>query len=157
MTNETKTTTPDVKNMFSQLETTLDLYFGQKAPAMPANVKEAIVKYGPYITIIMMVMLLPIILTVLGFSAFLMPFSYLGGLRSGFGFSFSTLFTVAILILDALALPALFKRQMQGWRFLYYVALLQIAQSLLSFDLVGLAISGAISFYVLFQVKPLYK
>ena len=158
MKNTTKTqTTPDFKTMFGQLESTLDLYFAKKAPAMPENVKESLVKYGPYITLVMMVMLLPVILGLLGLTAFLSPFAYMGGLRSGLGFSLGTFFTLAILVMQGLALPALFKRQMSGWRFLYYIALLQVVQNLFEFNLGGLVIGGAIFFYILFQVKPLYK
>lgn len=157
MKNENTKSTPDFKTMFGQLESTLDLYFAKKAPAMPENVKEALVKYGPYITVVMMIMLLPIILGVLGLGAFLSPFAYLGGFRAGLGFSLGTIFTLAIVVMQGMALPALFKRQMSGWRFMYYVALLQVAQNLFNFDLGGLIIGGAISFYILFQIKSLYK
>lgn len=153
----TTTSTPDIKTIFGQLETTLDLYFGKKAPAMPESAKEALVKYGPYITAIMMFMALPIILGLLGLTAVLSPFAYMGGVRYGLGFSFGTLFTIAILIMQGLALPALFKRQISGWKFMYYVSLLQIVENLLRFDLGGLVISGLISFYVLFQIKSYYK
>lgn len=157
MKNTTTPSTPDVKTMFGQLEITLDLYFAKKAPAMPENVKEALVKYGPYITAILMFMALPLILGLLGLGAVLSPFAYLGGVRYGFGFSFTTLFTLAILVLQGLALPALFKRQISGWRMMYYVSLLQVVENLLRFDLGGLIIGGIISFYILFQIKSYYK
>jgi len=157
MKTKTTTSTPDVKNMFSQLEETLNLYFAKKAPTMPENIKEAIVKFGPYITAIMMVMLLPVIFAVFGLSAFLMPFAYLGGVHAGLGFSIGTLFALAILIMQGLALPALFKRQMSGWKLMYYVALVQVVQNLLSFDLGGLIIGAVISFYILFQIRSYYK
>lgn len=149
--------TPDVKTLFSQLETTLELYFGKKAPAMPENVKKGLVKYGPYITMVMMVMVFPLILALLGLTAFLSPFAYMGGFRAGFGFSVNTFFTVVIVILQAMALPALFKRQMSGWRLMYYVALLQVVQNIIGVQLGSLVIGAVISFYVLFQIKNLYK
>jgi hypothetical protein len=105
----------------------------------------------------MMVMLLPVLLGVLGLSAFLMPFSYMGGLRYGLGFSFSTIFSLVVLVMQGLALPALFKRQISGWKFMYYVALIQAVQNLLRFDLGGLIIGSAISLYILFQIKSYYK
>ncbi|OIP87791.1 hypothetical protein CO009_02015 [Candidatus Shapirobacteria bacterium CG_4_8_14_3_um_filter_35_11] len=156
MKNQTKPT-PDVKTMFSQLESTLDLYFDKKAPAMPDSVKEALVKYGPYLTAILMFMALPIILGLLGFGAMMSPFAYMGGFRYGLGFSFGLLFTIAILIMQGLSLPALFKRQKSGWNLMFYVALLQAVQNLLRFNLGGLIIGSAISFYILFQIKSYYK
>jgi len=156
MKNQTKPT-PDVKTMFSQLESTLDLYFDKKAPAMPDSVKEALVKYGPYLTAILMFMALPIILGLLGFGAMMSPFAYMGGFRYGLGFSFGLLFTIAILIMQGLSLPALFKRRKSGWNLMFYVALLQAVQNLLRFNLGGLIIGSAISFYILFQIKSYYK
>lgn len=150
-------TTPDVKTMFSQLESTLDLYFAKKAPAMPENVKEALVKYGPYITAFLMFMTLPLILGFLGLGALLSPFAYMGGLRYGMGFSLFTLFSFAIIILQAMALPALFKRQISGWKLMYYVAILQTVENLLRFDIGNLIIGSVISFYILFQIKSYYK
>jgi hypothetical protein len=41
------------------LEETLDLYFRQKAPAMPPNVKELLVKAAPWITLFILVITLP--------------------------------------------------------------------------------------------------
>jgi hypothetical protein len=156
MKNETKSST-DFKTMFGQLESTLDLYFAKKAPAMPESVKEALVRYGPYLTLIMMVMALPLILGFLGLGAVLSPFAYMGGYRYGFGFTYSSLFTIAIIVMQGLALPALFKRQISGWNFMFYVALLQAVQNLLRLDLGGLIIGCVISFYVLFQIKSYYK
>lgn len=156
MKNETQSST-DFKTMFGQLESTLNLYFKDKAPAMPDSVKEALVKYGPYITAIMMFFALPIILGLLGLGAMMSPFAYMGGYRYGLGFTFSSLFTVAILVMQGLALPALFKRQKSGWNFMFYVALLQAVENLLRFDLGGLVIGSVISFYILFQIRSYYK
>jgi len=157
MKTTTQTNPTDVKNMFSQLEETLNLYFGKKAPAMPENIKEALVKYGPYITLVIMILALPALLAIFGLGTIMMPFSYLGGLRSGMMYSFGTIFSVAILIMQIMALPALFKRQISGWKLMYYVALVQVVQNLLSFDIGGLIIGAVISFYILFQIKSYYK
>ncbi len=157
MKKETIKNNSDFKSLFAQLESTCDLYFVKKAPAMPVGIKEALVKFGPYITVVMMIMLLPILLGVLGLSAFLMPFSYMGGLRYGLGFSFNTIFALVVLVMQGLALPALFKRQISGWKFMYYVTLIQAVQNLLRFDLGGLIIGSAISLYILFQIKSYYK
>lgn len=152
-----ETTTPDFKTMFGQLESTLDLYFAKKAPPMPENIKEALVNYGPYITAVMMFFALPVILGLLGLGALLSPFMLLGGVRYGLGFSFGTLLVLAMIVLQGLALPALFKKQKLGWTYMYYVALIQLVQNLLSFELGSLIIGGVISFYILFQIKSYYK
>ncbi len=147
----------NTNSSLSQLESTLELYFAKKAPAMPENIKEALVKYGPYITLIIMILALPALLAIFGLGTIMMPFSYLGGFRSGMMYSFGTMLSLAILIMQVIALPALFKRQISGWKLMYYIALIQVVQNLLRFDLGGLIIGGAISFYILFQIKSYYK
>jgi len=48
------------------LEDTLDLYFGQKAPPMPANVKELLVRFAPWVTLVLLLITLPAVLIALG-------------------------------------------------------------------------------------------
>ncbi len=103
-----------------------------------------------------MVMLLPIILIALGLSAVVLPFSYLGGLHTGFSSTLGFIFAFGMIILEFMALPGLFKRQEKGWRLMFYSTLLSLVQQLLSFNLGGLVIGGAISLYILFQVKSKY-
>jgi len=55
----------------------LDFYFVKKAPVqLPDNAKEAIVKYGPWIAIVLLVLAVPPLLFVLGLGALVMPFFY---------------------------------------------------------------------------------
>lgn len=128
-----------------------------KIPGLPDNVKEIIVKIAPWFAAISMLMLLPLILAAFGISAVAMPFSYLGGLRMGFGYTLSLVFSFGMIVLELMALPGLFKRKLSAWRLMYYSTLLSLVQQLFSFDLGGLIIGGAISFYFLFQVKSKYN
>ncbi len=128
-----------------------------KIPGLPDNVKEIIVKIAPWFAAISMLMLLPLILAAFGISAVAMPFSYLGGLRMGFGYTLSLVFSFGMIVLELMALPGLFKRKLSAWRLMYYSTLLSLVQQLFSFDLGGLILGGAISFYFLFQVKSKYN
>lgn len=139
----------------SKLETTLNLYFGKKAPPMPENIKEFIVKYGPYLSVIVLIMALPAILLALGLTGFMMPFAYTRSFRSVF--SISTLISLVAMVLEIIALPGLFKRAKKSWTYMYYASLVTLLGSLLSLNLSSLIIGGAISFYVLFQIRSYYK
>ena len=141
----------------SQIESKLNFYFGEKAPAMPENIKELIVKYSPYLSILMLVIALPALLLAFGLTTITLPFAYVNGLHTGFSFSFTALFSLATLILEAIAIPGLFKRTKQSWQFMFYASLVSILSSIFSFNLGSLIIGGAISFYILFQIKPYYK
>lgn len=147
----------NLKGSFNQLESTLDLYFVKKAPALPANIKELIVKFGPYLVLLSIIVSLPAILTLLGLGAFLMPFGYGAGAGYGLNYTISILFLLVNVVMMALALPGLFKRTLSSWRLLFYASLLSIVSSLVSFNFVGALINAVISFYFLFQIKSYYK
>jgi len=145
------------KSYCVKLEDFLNLYFGQKAPGLPANIKEIIVKYGPYISLVLIVLSLPVILIAFGFTGILLPFSYFGGIRSGLSLSIGTLLSLATIVLMVMALPGLFKRRLSAWRLMYYSSLVSALQALLAVNLGNLVIGAVISFYFLFQIKSLYK
>jgi hypothetical protein len=139
------------------VEEKLNLYFGKKAPAMPENIKELIVKFSPYLTIALLVFSLPVMLLAFGLTTFALPFAYLGGIHTGFTFSFTALISLLALVLEVIAIPGLFKRTKKSWQFMFYASLLSILSYLLSLNLSSLVIGGAISFYILFQIRSYYK
>jgi len=141
----------------AKLEQFLELYLVQKAPALPENIKEFIVKYGPYISLIMLVLMAPAIIGVLGLSTVAMPFAYMGRIRSGFNFSISTIFIMGQVALQVIALPGLFKRAKSAWRLMFYATLVGLVYSLLSYTIINGLVSALISLYILFQIRPLYK
>jgi branched-subunit amino acid transport protein len=148
----------DVKTALGQLEDTLETYLVDKAPfSIPDNFKELIVKFSPWISLILLLVALPAILAIFGLGAILTPFSFLGGISAGYNYIFTLAFSVVTLVLEALAIPGLFKRSLGGWRFAYYAALVSAVQNLVTFNLGGLVIGGLVSMYVLFQIKSYYK
>jgi hypothetical protein len=133
----------------------LDFYLVKKAPfQLPDAAKEFIVKFGPWITIVLLFLTLPLLLVALGIGAFFMPF---GGVGYATGFGFLSLFVLAEIALMVAALPGLFARKMAGWRLLFYSQVISIVYSLLSGSVVGGLIFGLIGLYILFQVRPLYQ
>ncbi|MCL4384597.1 chromate transporter [Patescibacteria group bacterium] len=151
------TSSNDLNATVSQANNFLEDLFLRKAPALPTNVKEAIVKYGPYITLIILLLSLPGLLFVLGVSALLAPVSYYGGVSSGLHFSFSVVFLIITLVLEALAVPGLIKRRRSGWNLAYYAALLNAVYNLVSLNIVSFLISTALSLWILFQIREYYK
>ena len=152
-----KTEKTDFKSAISSLESTLETYLIDKAPGIPGNIKEIIVKFSPWLALIFFVLSLPAILFALGIGTIFTPFSYLGGLRAGMSYTIGMIFTAAILVIEAMAIPGLFKRSLSAWKLLFYASLLSGIQALISFNLGGLIIGMGLSLYVLFQVKSYYK
>lgn len=133
----------------------LDFYLVKKAPfQIPAGGRELIVKFGPWIAVVLLILTLPLVLFALGLGTVLMPF---GGPRYAAGFGFLTLVVFVEFGLMIAALPGLFARKTSGWTLLFYSQLVSIVYSLLSGSIVGGLIGGLIALYILFQVRTLYR
>lgn len=138
------------------LTDTLELYLVKKAPALPPGAKEVIVKFAPWITLILLVLALPAVLALIGLGTVLAPFAYMGGVSAGTGFTLSLVILAISVVLEALAIPGLFKRTKQGWNLVFYSTLLSLVSSLVSYNIVGGLISALIGLYILFQVRSYY-
>ena len=134
-----------------------EVFTGEKIPSIPENIKEIIVKYGPYLSLIGIVLSIPSLLALLGIGAFLSPLAVLGGVHYGFKTLLSFAVTLAIIIMEIIALPGLFKRQMKAWKIMFYVSLISVVSNLISFNIFSLIIGALISWYLLFQIKSCYK
>ncbi|MGY2130659.1 chromate transporter [Hymenobacter sp. HD11105] len=141
---------------YAILEKELAPLFLDKLPPAPLGLKEGFVKYFPWITVVLMVLLLPVLLLALGLGTMLAPFGFLSGLGSGFLGIAALALSGAILVLDMLALPGLFNRKRRGWVWAYYAQLLSVLSSLLSFSLLSVLLSGAF-LWLLYQVRSYYK
>ena len=131
-----------------------DYYLVRKAPFhLPPAVKEFIVRFGPWITVVLLVLALPPLLLVLGIGAVFVPF---GGVGYAATFGLATVFLIVEIGLMVVALPGLFARRMAGWTLLFYSQLVSIVYALLTGSIVGGIIGGLIGLYILFQIRPLY-
>ena len=133
----------------------LDFYLVKKAPfQIPYSGREMIVRFGPWITVILLILTLPLLLVALGLGTILIPF---GGVGYTSGFGVLTIFVIVEIGLMIAALPGLFARKMAGWRLLFYSQLVSIVYNVLSLNIVGGLLFGLIGLYILFQVRPLYR
>lgn len=145
------------KGLVDQLEALLDKYMVKEAPfTLPPELKEFIVKVSPYLIIIFAILTLPVILAAIGISAVLTPFAMMGGYTWGLGAIISLVVTVIVLVLELMAVSGLFKRTRAGWRLVFYASLVSFIGNILSFNIGGI-IGAIIGWYILFQVKELYK
>lgn len=146
-----------LNSTLNQVDTFLTDIFVRKFPAIPANIKELIVKYGPYATLVFLIISLPGLLLLLGLSTALSPVSYYANIQTGFHFSLAALVLVVSLVLEGLSIPGLLKRQRAGWNYAYYAALINALYELVNLNLLSFILSVAISFWILFQIKEYYK
>lgn len=153
-TNEAK---KDWKKMMSDLEKKLNVYFGEKAPQLPDSVGKFIVKFGPYLAVVGLIFGLPAMLISLGLGTLLTPLTIFNGMRYGLHFSFWSLFSLAVFVLEIIAIPGLFKRLKSSWNLMFYASLISALSALLSLSLGNLIIGTVISWYFLFQIRKYYK
>jgi len=148
------------KNPLAQLEETLDEYFGKKAPALPQGIKEIIVKIAPYLNIIALIFTIPAILVLLGLGSIATVLAPVGGAQSVASVPtmwVGIILLVPVVVLEAMAVPGLFSRKAVAWRYVFWAQVITIVSNLVQFNIVGGIIGAIISFYILFQVKSLYK
>jgi hypothetical protein len=132
----------------------LEYYLVTKAPfQLPEGVKEFLVKFGPWINLVLLILFLPAILLVLGIGTALMPF---GGLTYATGFGFATIVLIVQLALQVIALPGLFARKMSGWTLLFYADAVSLVYSLLNGQILSALVGAVIGFYFLFQIRSKY-
>ena len=133
----------------------LDYYLVQKAPfQIPDAGREWIVKFGPWLVVVLLVVMVPTLLTILGLGTM---FSGYGGYAYGAAFSYWSIILIIQLGLEGAALPGLFARKMSGWRLLFYSQIVGLVFSLLSYNIIGGLIGVVIGMYILFQIRMLYK
>jgi len=153
---ETKVDRNTIVKMLADWEQKINAFVQEKAPKLPENIVNFIVKINPYLIIISLVLTLPILLFAFGLGALISPLAFLN-VGYGVHFSLSTIFTLIILVLNAMAIPGLFKRLKSAWNLMFYASLVQALSYLLSFSLGSLIIGTAISWYFLFQIRKEYK
>lgn len=133
----------------------LDYYLVQKAPfQIPDAGREWIVKYGPWIAVVLLILTVPPLLLALGIGALAVPFA---GPAYAAGFTYVTLFVLVNVGLLIVALPGLFARKRSAWMLVFYAQLVGFLTSVLTGSPIGGLIGLVISLYILFQVRGLYR
>jgi len=144
------------------LEEFFDTYLHKKAPfQLPAKARQFIVQYGPWISLILLILgavvIVPLVLIVLGLTAVTLPFQVAAGTaHSSLIGTIHMLLGLVVLIMEGAAIPGLLRRHLSGWHLVYYAALLSALSALLSLDIVGLVVELVISMYILFQIREYY-
>lgn len=127
-----------------------------KAPALPANGRELLVTYAPWLSLIFGVLLVLVSLGGLGVGSTLAPFMIYTGVNPTFLLIASILGIVEGALM-VIAFPSLKAKHVRGWNLWFWAEVLAVVSAVVSFNLVGAVLNFIIGFYLLFQVKSLYK
>lgn len=138
---------------------------------IPTAAKEWIVRYGPWITVAVAVLLalatIPALFAALALTGYVSTFGVAAG--ATVGIMPMLYLAIAILVIQLIVMfisvPMLLKRQRKGWLLVFYSVLISFAYSVVnafSYGYFGLStiimglIGAAIGFYVLFQIRSYY-
>jgi hypothetical protein len=151
------------KSHLTGLEGFFDTYLRIKAPfQLPARAKEFIVQYGPWISLVLLILsalvIIPLLALALGITVITLPFQAAAGtLHATTSSIIQLVITVVVLVLEAAAIPALLKRKLSGWMLIYYAILLSAVGSLIQYQIVSTILSLLIGMYILFQIREYYR
>ena len=137
---------------FEKINPSLEEVFLKKLPSLPDNIVEIIVKITPWLVLIVGVMSIPGILAVLGVGGIFSVFPLISG-RTVFVYGIVALVQLAV---ELMAVPKLFKKELEGWKLLFWANTLGILTAVLNTSVFGL-LGVAISYYILYQIKAAYK
>lgn len=131
----------------------LEYYLKDKAPyQIPENGRKAIVEWGPWIELVLLLLSAPILLLAMGLSFFVLPMA--GAAAPGIGIAWVIL--LVQVILQVAALPGLFAKKKQGWTLAFYAVVASFVSSLLYGNILGALVGFVVGMYVLFQIKSYY-
>jgi hypothetical protein len=146
-----------IDNGLKKMESFFDEYLGKKAPAFPSNIKQGIVKFGPWVLVVLLIIGFFGIFAGLGLTLASIPVLFAQNAGQAILIILTTLLALATFIMQAIAVPGLFKTKKSSWYLVYYATLLGFIQSLLVVNIVSGLIFTAIGLYILFQIKSYYR
>lgn len=138
-----------------ELIATIETWF-KKAPELPANIREVLVRIAPWLALIFGALGVLAGLSLLGLS----PVAAISGVKTSSLLLISSVFALVSSVLLLLAFPKLRKGELRGWKLLFWSEVVSVVSSILSLTTVNILVTvlvTLIAFYLLFQIKPYYK
>lgn len=138
-----------------------DLFLKKVSYQLPVKSKEVIVKVAPWVTLIILVISLPALFAIFGLGSMVAGLAAYSGFVFGARYYLGLIVLLVQLVLMAMSISGLMKREMKGWKLVYYGDLISAVYALFSAYSLGSfiwsIICTAIGLYILFQVKSYYK
>lgn len=147
------------KNSESNFVEMVESFFA-KAPALPKNIKDLLVKFAPILNLIFGILGVLTGIAGLGILTVFSPFALLGGADVASSYGGGFLGALTLIVSSALMLaayPGIKARKINGWNLLFWSEVVNIAGSIISLQIVSAIISALVGFYILFQIKSYYK
>ncbi|MEI6984755.1 MAG: hypothetical protein WCK65_01385 [Rhodospirillaceae bacterium] len=135
----------------------LDGLLGSKAPIqLPGKLKFVMAKFGHFLVIGLMLLVLPGQLIGLGMRAAVLPFASMAGTDSSLKLALALATLLFLIVVMILALPGLQSRKVIGWQLLVLAIAINLIYGLLTGGLISPILGSMIWLYILFQLRRYY-
>lgn len=151
------TGTKQIDGPLKKTESFFDEYLGHKAPPIPPAIKNGVVKFGPWVLVVLLIIGFFSLFTGIGVLLVSLPAMVLRNILEAIIIVLYTAISAISFILLAIAVPGLFKMKKKSWYLVYYATLLGFISSLLMINIVGGILFTLLGLYILFQIKPFYR
>ena len=134
-----------------------DEFLGSRAPIqIPGKVRFLMAKFGHWLVMGLMVLVLPGQLISLGMRAAMLPFASMAGSDSSLKLAFALAMLLFLIVILIMALPGLQSRKVVGWQLLVLANGINLVYGLLTGGIFGPVLGALIWLYVLFQLRRYY-
>ncbi len=147
------------KNTTSSIVDPMENFF-KKAPALPTNWREFLVRITPWLAIIFGVLGVLGGLAAVGLLTMFSPLAALSGTSGVNSYGSGVIAAwiwLASSVLMIVAYPGLKARKLSGWNWLFWSEVLSVVGSVVAGSLVNAVLGALIGFYIIFQIKSYYK
>lgn len=131
-----------------------------KTPHLPENARQSIAQVAPWIALIVGILGIAAILSAGGFAS-MFAFAYVFSGVSYFALYAALIVGLIAAILDLLAFKPLQARQKKGWNFIFYGTVLSAVSAILNllfgYASLGTIIGPLVGFWLLFEIRGLYR
>lgn len=151
----------------SDLISQLEPYFTTQAPfQIPANGREMLVSWLPWINLVGGILCILAFLSLLGLAGFVSTISVVAGYSAGTYIWIPMLILLAQGVVHLIAFPGLRNNKLSAWKLLFWADVIFFIYNIVSgfvtptgliSGILGAIISVVIGMYLLFQVKSYYK
>jgi hypothetical protein len=128
---------------------------------LPTKAREVIVKIAPWVTLIVLIVSIPAVLVIFGIGSVATGLAAYSGVFWGGRYYLSLIVLIIELVLMAMSISGLIKRELRGWKLVYYGELVSVVYAIISAyslgNLISSLIGAAIGLYVVFQIKSYYR
>ena len=128
----------------------------KQTPKLPDGFRKFLVDVAPWLALLGGVMGIFGLLSALSLGGFVGGMAYAFGYRFGVWYWLNLVVLLAMTIVDFKAYKPLKERKMEGWKLMWYVSVFGLIQSVVVLNPMSVVMS-AVGFYLLYQVRGMYK